>query len=62
MGALPYVIQKELLILINKGVEDSVIRSALQGTILLKAFQGVISGEEKEERKIILIDAKDNII
>lgn len=57
MGDLPYEPRNELLIMIKEGVEDQTILDALQGAVILKGHEGVIAGEGKQPKKIILIDA-----
>jgi|JI9StandDraft_1071089.scaffolds.fasta_scaffold127408_2 hypothetical protein len=59
MGDLPYEPRNELLIMIKEGVEDQTILDALQGAVILKGHEGVIVGEGKQPKKIILIDALD---
>jgi hypothetical protein len=61
VGDLPYEPRSEVLILVHKGVPDDVIQQKLEGTVILKTFQGVIAGEGKDEKKAILIDALDHL-
>jgi len=42
---LPYEVKNEILILVNKGVDDQTIKNSLGGAVILKSFQGVIAGE-----------------
>lgn len=57
MGDLPHEVQKEVLILADGNVEDATILKVLKGAVILKAFQGVVPGQGKNQKKIILIDA-----
>lgn len=61
VGDLHYEPKIEILILSNKATPDEKIIELLEGTTILKGFQGVIAGEGKEEKKAILIDALDSI-
>ena len=59
MGDLPYEPKKVLLIMLNPQIDLETALKVLRGAVLLKANHGVLQGEGKVMKTVVMIDSLD---
>ena len=58
-GDLPYEPKKVILIKLHKEVETDLALKVIKDAVILKANHGVLQGEGKELKTVILLDCLD---